>query len=57
LLLPIDLEVARIEPLGGLRLPFTIGAHRTEQIHAVLTLAGDQQFSVKVAGVDDMRGG
>src|SRR5215510_11845476 len=41
LLLPIDLEVARIKSLCGLRLPFTIGAHRTEQLHIVLTLAAD----------------
>lgn len=57
LLLPIEMEMARIKPLCGLRLPLTIGAHWTEQIHAVLTLAGDQQFSVEVARIDDMRGG
>jgi hypothetical protein len=57
LLLPIDLEVARIRPLCGLRLPLTIGAHGTDQIHAVLTLASDQQFGVEVARIDDMHGG
>jgi hypothetical protein len=57
LLLPIDLEVARIKPLCSLRLPLTIGAHRAEQLHAIPTLAGNQQFSVEVARIDDMRGG
>jgi hypothetical protein len=56
LLLPIDLEVARITSLCGLRWPLTIGAHRTEPLHAVLTLAGDQQFGVEVARIDEMRG-
>ncbi|HEX2185067.1 MAG TPA: hypothetical protein VHN78_06135, partial [Chloroflexota bacterium] len=57
LLLPIDLEVTHIKPSCGWRLPLTIGAHGTEQIHAVLTLASDQQFSVEVACIDDMCGG
>jgi hypothetical protein len=57
LLFPIDLEVACIKPLCGSRLPLTIGAHGTEQIHTVLTLAGDSQFSIEVARIDDMRGG
>jgi hypothetical protein len=54
---PIELEGARITPWCRVRWPWTIGAQRTEQIHAVLTLAGDQQFSVEVARIDARRGG
>jgi hypothetical protein len=55
--LPIDLAVARITPLCGSRWPLTIGAQGTKPIHAVLTLAGDQQFSVEVARIGARRGG
>ena len=56
-LLPIALEVARINPWCGPRVPLTIGTQRTEPIHTVLTLAGDQQFSVEVARIDARRAG
>jgi hypothetical protein len=49
--------MAHITSVCGLRWPLAIGAHGTEPIHAVRTLAGDQPFSVEVARIDDRRGG
>ena len=54
LLLPIDLEVAGVEAFSRLGLPSVISARGAEQLHTVITLARHQQFSVQIAGVDDV---
>src|SRR5919108_1384432 len=54
LLFPVDHKVTRIEPLARLRLPSVIGSCRAQQFHPVFVLAGDQQFRIQVAGIDNM---
>ena len=52
--LPVDLELLGGEALARPGLPAVIAAHWPEQFDVVLVPAGDQQFGVEEAGVDDM---
>jgi len=55
LLLPVDGKALDIEALTRFRLPLDIWSSRPQQIHLVVLPTGYQQFSVKIASIDEMR--
>ena len=52
LLVPQDREGPEIEALAVASPPAAVRQHRAEQVDGMLSLAGDQQRGVDVAGID-----